>query len=127
MHILPFFVALALAQTLPALSGILALADRRHCGSQFLWLSESKDKVPALAPMTLGMLSASLYAILASFLMPEGIVFGVTVSWFVSVFCVTCPVVYFLEKRRKARALRGSVESAEMSETNNDNGNEARV
>ena len=45
----------------------------------------------------------SLYSILASFLMPSGIAFGAVLSWFISVFFVTFPVVFFLEKLKAKR------------------------
>ena len=107
-----FFVALALAQTLPALSGILVnLPIIGTVVVSSLWLSESKEvALSTLAPMVLGMLSASLYAILASFFMPGGVASGAIASWCMSVFCITCPVVYFLEKRRKARVPQNAVE-----------------
>lgn len=100
-----FFIALALAQTLPALSGILVnLPIVGTVVVSSLWISDSEEvALSTLAPMVLGMLSASLYAILASFFMPFDLVLGILLSWCVSVVFVTLPVVCLLEKLKKGR------------------------
>ena len=100
-----FFIALALAQSFPALSGILVnLPIVGTVVVSSLWISDSEEvALSTLAPMVLGMLSASLYAILASLFMPFDIVLGVLLSWCVSVCLVTLPVVCLLEKLKKKR------------------------
>ena len=100
-----FFAALALAQSFPALSGILVnLPIIGTVVVSSLWMSDSEEvALSTLAPMVLGMLSASLYAILASLFMPVDVVLGVLLSWCVSVCLVTLPVVCLLEKLKKKR------------------------
>jgi hypothetical protein len=100
-----FFIAMALAQSFPAVSGILVnLPIVGTVIVSSIWLSQSEEcAMSTIAPMVLGMLSASFYAMLTSYFMPLiGTAGGAVLSWFISVGCVTFPVLMFLQKHRKA-------------------------
>ena len=64
-----------------------------------LWISQGEE-VPsgAVGPMMLGSMSVSLYALVATVLIPSfGIIIGSIFSWLVSLIFFSIPVVFTLK------------------------------
>lgn len=93
--------AMVLARSFPALAGILAnLPVVSVMVVSILWMGYGEEvALGALGPMTIGMLSAAAYAMLASELMllwhPA---LGCVVSWLLSVAVITKPTLMILQR-----------------------------
>ena len=97
-----FLSAMAVARSVPALAGILAnLPLVTTFVFIVLWMTQSEAvAVGAAGTIVIGMLSASSYALLASWLMPAlHAVGGVVASWLLAVGCVTAPLLWWLRRR----------------------------
>ena len=102
-----FLLALWLSKKYPAAAGVLVnLPIVTTVVVVSVWRAQGEDvAMSCLGPMVLGMLSASMYALLASELIPRaGTAGGAVAAWFASVGAVTLPVLWALQRLRKRRA-----------------------
>ena len=102
-----FLLAMYVGDAFPAIGGVLVNFPFVTIAMvATLWMGQGEDvAVGALNPMALGMLSASLYALLAAALMPwlNSAAEGGAVAWFVSVAGVSAPLAWILHKIQRAR------------------------
>ena len=113
-----FLLALYLATKHPAAAGVLVnLPIVTTVVVVSVWRSTSEAvAVSCLGPMILGMLSASMYALLASDLIPRvGTGGGAVASWFAAVVGVTLPVLWALQRLRKRRAAAAATKAAAVT------------
>eukprot|EP00928_Gymnodinium_smaydae_P072573 TRINITY_DN55913_c0_g1_i1.p1 TRINITY_DN55913_c0_g1~~TRINITY_DN55913_c0_g1_i1.p1 ORF type:complete len:336 (+),score=28.79 TRINITY_DN55913_c0_g1_i1:70-1008(+) len=115
-----FFAAVAIAEAVPALAGILAnLPIISGAIIIMLWRSQGEELTMAcMGPMILGMLSASAYAIISSRLMivmhPAG---GAITSWFASVVSITSSTLFFLQRCGKSVSSDKIINEADRKRT----------
>lgn len=95
----------------PLLAGIASVFPAIFLTSMVaLWISQG-EAVPsgAVGPMMLGGMSVSLYALLATRLIPDyGVITGSALTWVVSLLLISIPAAFWLRFRTNRRVEAGS-------------------
>lgn len=113
-----FMFALWLASISPALGGSMVNAPViRIVVLGGIWLAHGEEVVVGTCGhMTLGLLSASAFALLGAWLIPDySLAFGVGVSWTASVMFITVPQLVLVSRERKLRKEIDSEDSEKIS------------